>query len=244
MTPILWAGGTSQHRQAQRYRGDAADLQWVVLVDSSGHSASITPTATVPSLTPIGVTDALRSLDLTTLPAETPDSGSARDDGQTGLGAQYGRYLGQIHARIDRAWLRPRTAIGAPIFQCQVQVDQDGVGRVQEVTLLQCEGAASWQLSLVHAIEAASPLPAPSDAAVFVHHVVLEFRAVAYSPGASVQLYQLPPRAVAASDAAAARAASSLNALQTLREAAQARKPGALKLQIEGSKVEVEPERQ
>jgi hypothetical protein len=190
------------------------------------------------------VTDVLRSLDLSTLPAEAPDSSSAQTNGQTGLGEQYGRYLGQIHARIDRAWLRPRTAIGAPIFQCQVQVDQDSVGRVQEVTLLQCKGAAPWQLSLVHAIEAASPLPAPSNAAVFVHHVVLEFRALTYSPGASTQLYAPLPSVTRASDEESARDDSSQKAFQTLREAARTQKPIVVKLQIEGSKVEVEPVQQ
>jgi hypothetical protein len=157
---------------------------------------------------------------------------------------QYGRYLGQIQARIERAWLRPRGAIGAPIFQCQVQVDQDGVGRVQEVMLLECNGGSPWQLSLVHAIELASPLPAPSDPAVFVHHILLEFRAVAYSPGASAQLYEPPLSAVPTRDAENGRDGSSRNAFQTLREAAQAQKPRVLKLQIEGSKVEVEPDRQ
>jgi hypothetical protein len=155
----------------------------------------------------------------------------------------YGRYLGQIRARIDRAWQRPRTAIGAPIFQCQVQVDQDSVGRVQQVTLLDCNGDAPWQVSLVHAIEAASPLPAPSDPAVFVHHVLLAFRAVAYSPGEPAELYE-PARAVPANYEQNGRDASSLKAFQALREATRAQKPRVLKLQIEGSKVEVEPDRQ
>jgi hypothetical protein len=155
----------------------------------------------------------------------------------------YGRYLGQIHARIDRAWRRPRSAIGAPIFQCQVQLDQDSVGRVDEITLLECNGGTPWQLSLVRAIEAASPLPAPPDPAVFVHHVLLEFRAAAYSPGASAQLYE-PPSAVPATYDPDQRDTLSGNAFQALREAARAQKPRVVELRIEGSKVEVEPDRQ
>ncbi|MHB8811831.1 MAG: TonB C-terminal domain-containing protein [Steroidobacteraceae bacterium] len=155
----------------------------------------------------------------------------------------YGRYLGQIHARIDRAWRRPRTAIGAPIFQCQVQLDQDGLGRVQEITLLECNGGTPWQLSLVHAIEAASPLPAPPSPAVFTRYVLIAFRATAYSAGAPAELYE-PPRPARVSDGPGERDNLSQHAFQALREAAQAKKPRAIGLQIDGSKVEVEPDRQ
>ncbi len=241
VAPALWAGGVPQQRQERRYGGDTA-MQWVVLEDSSGNSAIIRPPSP-PKLRPISVADALPMLPLGTLPAEASDAASARADGQSGSGAMEGRYLGQIRARIDRAWQRPRTGIGAPIFQCQVQVDQDSVGRVQQVTLLECNGGAPWQLSLVHAIEAASPLPAPSDPAVFVHHVLLVFRAVAYSAGEPAELYE-PPSAAPGSDASREGSNQSQNAFQALREAAQAQKPRVLKLQIEGSKVDVEPDRQ
>jgi len=154
----------------------------------------------------------------------------------------YGRYLGQIHARIDRAWRRPRTAIGAPLFQCQVQLDQDSLGRIEQVTLLECNGDAPWQLSLVHAIEAASPLPAPPTPAVFAHHVLIAFRAAAYVSGADAELYE-PPAIVPASVGAGEPDSGSQKAFQALREAAQAPKSRVLKLQIEGSKVDVEPDR-
>jgi hypothetical protein len=186
--PAFLAGGSSSQRPQEQYRGDAADLQWVILADSAGHPR-IRPHPTEPRLTSIAVTDALSTLPWSSPPPDPSEGPRAQPEGQASLGALYGRYLGQIHARIDRAWLRPRTAIGAPIFQCQVQMDQDSSGRVQEVTLLECNGDARWQLSLVHAIQAASPLPAPPDPAVFVHHVLLGFRATAYVPGASLELY-------------------------------------------------------
>jgi hypothetical protein len=156
----------------------------------------------------------------------------------------YGRYVGQIRARIDRAWQRPRTAIGAPIFECQAQVDQDSVGRVREVTLVQCNGDARWQLSLVHAIEAASPLPAPPSAEVFTHRVLLEFRATAYSPGAPSELYE-PPGALPANYEAQQNERRSQEAFQALREAARASHPHrVIELRIEGSSTEVEPQQQ
>ena len=243
VAPVLWAGGFSQHRQQQRYRGDPADLQWVVLAESIGDSASVSPNLpSAPSLTRIGLTDLLPTPPSVSQPAEA-SSNRAQADGETGLGEKYGRYLSQIRARIDRAWQRPRSAIGGPIFQCQVQVDQDSGGRVQEVTLLECNGDAPWQLSLVHAIQAASPLPAPSDRAVFVHHVLLAFRAMAYAPGEPAELYE-PVRVTPAGDEQSERDASSLSAFQALRKATQAHKSRVLKLQIEGSKVDVEPDRQ
>jgi len=241
IVPAIWVGGGSQHAQRQRYQGDSA-MQWVVIVDSPGKSATVRSTSP-PTLKAIGVSEALLMQQPSKLPVDYSDAGSGQTDGQSGSGEKYGRYLGQIRARIDRAWLRPRSAIGAPIFQCLVQVDQDRVGRVQEVTLLSCNGGASWQLSLVHAIEAASPLPAPSDEAVFVHHVLLAFRAMAYAPGEPAELYE-PAHAARASGDPRVNVNHSQNAFQALREATRAPKPKVLKLQIEGSKVDVEPDRQ
>ncbi len=65
----------------------------------------------------------------------------------------YGRYVGRIDARIERAWLRPRIEIGASLFSCFVQIEQDAHGLVQEVTLERCNGNERWQRSLVLAIE-------------------------------------------------------------------------------------------
>lgn len=172
VAPVLW-GGPSRHPPEPRYRGDAA-MQWVVLEDSSTTSAIRPPTLGPPALMTIGMTDAQPELPLSSLPAEASDARGDQAADPASFGVMYGRYVGQIRARIDRAWQRPRTAIGAPIFQCQVQVDQDGVGRVREVMLVQCNGDARWQVSLVHAIEAASPLPAPPSATVFTQRLLLD----------------------------------------------------------------------
>jgi hypothetical protein len=89
----------------------------------------------------------------------------------------FGRYMNQISARIDRAWIRPRTdAIDAEDFQCRVRILQDSRGKVQEVEILECGQNPQWQQSLVSAIERASPLPAPPHPAVFVNALVLGFR--------------------------------------------------------------------
>lgn len=97
-----------------------------------------------------------------------------------------GIYSGQIQARIERVWRRPRSPIyenverdkptdGKEYFQCQVQIVQDAAGNVQEVLVPDCNGSASWQKSLLAAIRQASPLPAPPDPAVFSRTVTINF---------------------------------------------------------------------
>ena len=235
VAPVLWGGGPFAHSRERTYQGDTAALQWIVFDDSSGRSAAIRlRSGAAPTLRSIGVTDALPKLPAPT--AEASGLGAGRSGDRAGLGAMYGRYLGQIQARVDRAWLRPRTAIGGPIFQCQVQMDQDGTGRVLAVTLLKCNGDTTWQLSLVHAIESASPLPAPPNPAVFVHHVLLTFRAFAYSRGTPAQLYE-PPRAVQTVGQGADHPLSP-DPFQALAQTARARPRKSMKLRIEGSNVE------
>ncbi|HEV2272340.1 MAG TPA: energy transducer TonB [Steroidobacteraceae bacterium] len=215
------------------------------MLDDSPKTAPVTAASLpFPGLVEIGAPDILPPLAAVTSPASSSKDQDAQSDEHSSLGVLYGRYVGQIHARVDRAWRRPRTAIGSPIFQCQVQIDQDQLGRVGEVTLLQCNGDTRWRLSVVHAIEAASPLPAPPNPAVFARHVLLEFRAMAYSPGMPVGLYE-----VVGSTAAAGKppgtTAQSQNAFQVLRQAATApHSHRAVELRIEGSKVEVEPDPQ
>src|SRR5689334_17289238 len=102
----------------------------------------------------------------------------------------FGRYLGQISARISRAWMRPRSAIeGNGTFDCRVRIFQDHRGDVQEVELAGCTADSGWQLSLVRAIESASPLPAPPDPAVFSPTVTLDFESRAYSADADPDLF-------------------------------------------------------
>lgn len=119
------------------------------------------------------------------------------------LGALYGRYIGQMDARIERAWQRPRSAIGTAMFQCEVEVWQHRDGTVQTVTLRRCNGTTAWQQSLVRGIHAASPLPAPPDPSLFVHRLILHFEAVAYHGGQPADAYASGPSSASAADGAA-----------------------------------------
>jgi hypothetical protein len=116
------------------------------------------------------------------------DSASASED--PGDSALFGRYMGQVSARIERAWLRPRTPLGDSLFSCQVRIEQDAAGSVREITLVHCNGSARWQLSLVQAIQTASPLPAPPDPAVFKRTFSLRFESLPYSPTVAAELYE------------------------------------------------------
>lgn len=100
----------------------------------------------------------------------------------------FGRYTGQIDARIQRAWRKPRGAIDEPsaaanTFRCQARIVQEASGAVKEIELMQCNGSPAWQLSLVRAIQLASPLPAPPDPSVFTSVLTLAFEGQPYAPG-------------------------------------------------------------
>jgi hypothetical protein len=107
----------------------------------------------------------LETLALSEDPASklTSDSGDAAEHARL-----FGIYTGQMQARIDRVWRRPRTPINEEksaaatadnrdSFQCEAQIIQDNRGNVQEILLPRCNGSAAWQRSLVLAIQHASP---------------------------------------------------------------------------------------
>jgi hypothetical protein len=145
----------------------------------------------------------VEALSLSEDEASNPTSGSG--DGAE-LARLFGIYSGQIQARIDRVWRRPRTPVnespsgkkpgGADeSFQCEAQIVQDGRGNVQEILLPRCNGSAAWQRSLVLAIQQASPLPAPPSAKVFTQSITVGFVGLPYIQGASSEEYEIVPLA-------------------------------------------------
>jgi TonB-like protein len=146
---------------------------------------------TVERLAPLEPRDlASRGVELPDLPVVvlSPDpTPAAQDDPQSEDGSPvasdhqaqhallYGRYLGQVQARIERAWTRPRSEIGAPQFSCRARIAQDRKGSVVDIRLDHCNGAPRWQQSLESAIRTASPLPAPPDPSVYADRLWLTF---------------------------------------------------------------------
>jgi hypothetical protein len=219
-------------------RSQAADdiaLQWVAVDERSAADGDrATQPALPPRLISIAVNELVPEL-AANLPDVAPDEAHTAVANDSDSSAQvYGRYLGQINARIDRAWVRPRAPIGATRFLCQVRIEQDAVGNVREVTLDRCNGSPVWQRSLVDAIKSASPLPAPADPAVFASEIQMAFREEA--PEAEVMGGQLLPSAAAVKQSInSAGAATSIAAFRRFRDtSAHSGATSAIDLRIEG----------
>jgi hypothetical protein len=137
----------------------------------------------------------------------------------------FGIYTGQIQARIERIWRRPRTPVSedngeeAPInpdesFQCEAQIVQDVKGNVQEILMLRCNGSFAWQRSLVVAIQQSSPLPAPPSTKVFSRSITLDFLGLAYMPGSPDDDYEIASATMAQTNEESLRSAISPNPKQ------------------------------
>jgi hypothetical protein len=131
---------------------------------------------------------------------------SATDLGDAETRARmWGRYTGQISARIERAWEKPRSLVNdvskvrtgdgvdPDTFVCQVQIRQDNQGNVQEVLLLACNGPEAWRHSLVVAINQSSPLPVPPIPTVFKRALTMTFEGHIYSEAAVPESVQVAP---------------------------------------------------
>jgi hypothetical protein len=114
----------------------------------------------------------------------------------------FGIYSGQIQARVERIWTRPRSPVNdgtnaaastnaVEYFHCQVQIVQDSTGNVQEVLLPNCNGSVAWQRSLVVAIQQASPLPAPPSPDVFTRNMSMNFIGYPHVAGGSDEGYEV-----------------------------------------------------
>jgi len=87
---------------------------------------------------------------------------------------QMRQYIAQIANRIERNWIRPASARAG--LECEVQVTQVPGGVVTDVKIGRCNGDDSVRQSLEAAVYRASPLPQPSDPALFERSLVVTFR--------------------------------------------------------------------
>jgi hypothetical protein len=150
-----------------------------------------------------------------------------------GHALMYGRYLGQVSARIERAWLRPRVPLDTQRFECQTNIEQDRLGRVLSVELRHCDADARWQRSLVAAIERSSPLPAPPVPSVFSNTLILNFSASAYQVGNSVESeYEPEIRLASTKTGSAPTSDEDSSPFEGISHAS-----GAIELRIEGTSV-------
>jgi colicin import membrane protein len=100
--------------------------------------------------------------------AEEERRSAAEDSGQLA------EYIAQIQARIQRAWIRPPSAREG--LRCIVNVTQVPGGEVVDVKMGECNGDDVVRQSIEAAVYRASPLPEPSDPALFERNLRLEFK--------------------------------------------------------------------
>jgi hypothetical protein len=205
LAPILFGAGNKTHTPdalgtapADRPGSDGALIVELIEESDSASKASTRVPQIVPLLTPsdpslrAAVADLKRSLPMPDLEEERESQApSAQVQGDEATEARlYGIYVGQISARIERAWIKPRSSPGVDRFVCHVQVLQDPSGQVREVTLKDCIGNERWQSSLVSAIESASPLPAPPDPRVFKRRIAMQFSSEAFVVGGDTEGFE------------------------------------------------------
>jgi hypothetical protein len=243
LTPLLL--GAAQHRtRAPEEPGGSAqtsdDSALAVVFLEDGHSKPRAP----PRLSDTLVHTPVRSITLRDLPLPSPDPAipDTASPGERASAPQtqgdaaafallYGRYLGQITARIERAWMRPRSSPGADTFVCRLQVLQDERGQVLGVTVGRCSGDARWRASLVEAVRSASPLPAPPDRRVFRRTLALGFTSAAFVAGGSTQGFEPELTAMSSPPERSSVVPDYLDQLRSLREG----RPGNVDLRIGGS---------
>jgi hypothetical protein len=83
-------------------------------------------------------------------------------------------YVAQITAKIEKNWIRPASA--QPGLNCEVRVTQLPGGTVVGAQVGRCNGDESVRQSIEAAVIRASPLPLPSDPALFERNLVVTFR--------------------------------------------------------------------
>jgi hypothetical protein len=185
----LGVGTRSAHQKPRPSEEDGVEASVMQWIEPDEHGAVGEAARDAPEIQPITVSDLPPEVTIDDSSAEAGQSAGSLSE-ESGHSQLYGRYLGQIDARIERAWMRPRTPIGDRIFSCRVRIEQDEVGNIREITLVRCNGDVRWQQSLVRGIQASSPLPAPPDPKVFKPHITLSFRGEAYSEKSDPYLYE------------------------------------------------------
>jgi len=83
------------------------------------------------------------------------------------------QYLSLITARINRAWIRPSSA--RPGVKCSLHITQIPGGEITHVVVAGCNGDEAVRQSVETAAYRASPLPAPSDPALFDPNIDVTF---------------------------------------------------------------------
>ena len=112
-----------------------------------------------------------RDLAAETEAAETAAAARAAAARAASLSAQW---AAAIQARVQRAWIRPASAVAG--LDCRVLVTQAPGGTVLSAEVRACNGDDSVRQSIEAAVFRASPLPQPPDPSLFERNIDLRFR--------------------------------------------------------------------
>lgn len=93
---------------------------------------------------------------------------------QKRLGSLRGQYIADIQNKVERNWIRPASARQG--LSCQVEVNQIPGGEVINVRVTKCIGDEVFRRSVESAVYKASPLPTPSDPALFDREIIFTFK--------------------------------------------------------------------
>lgn len=85
-----------------------------------------------------------------------------------------GSWVRAIKLQVQRNWIRPPDA--ATGIDCQVRVTQLPSGQVVKVEMLSCNRGSVVAQSIITAVNRASPLPQPSDPAIFQRQITFVFQ--------------------------------------------------------------------
>ncbi len=96
------------------------------------------------------------------------------EDNRKRLDSLRGRYIADIKNKVERNWIRPASARSSS--SCKVAVSQIPGGEVVNVTVTQCIGDDVFLRSVEAAVYKASPLPRPSDPALFERQILFNFK--------------------------------------------------------------------
>jgi hypothetical protein len=216
--------GYGAHQVRQRPADGPGSVAWasqgeqaesMMLLDLSSISKSPVEETPTPAIDAVGITPdelelQLVSVDPTPPPdlkfdeeAEEAETNNQAAGDPAGNAVLFGRYMGHVAARIERAWMRPRSAVEAGQFDCRARISQDRTGNVLSVDLFECSADEVWKKSLTSAILRASPISAPPEPWLFTNTLTLSFSAQQYEDGKTAEyLYEPVIRRVAMQETA------------------------------------------
>lgn len=157
--PLLREGATGPGRSGGDFRSDVALIE----LEPEAPRVTAPPVITLP--TQVAVMDvAMPALDLGALEPTAEEK-------------LRGIYLGQVRARIERAWESAASRASAQdTAGCEVRVTQDARGGVLDVGFGDCQVESPERDALIRIIRGAAPLPAPPSDLPFSAQVILSLR--------------------------------------------------------------------